>query len=156
MIDIDHFKAYNDRYGHQAGDVAIHRVGQALKRSLQRPQDFASRYGGEEFAVIVPDIDEHNAVRVAERVREAVLNENIEHEKSSTGARVSVSIGVAHLQPWSSDRSPKGLVQIADEALYAAKQHGRNRVECAVVSAAAATGMFAIPPRIADEIKQSP
>jgi diguanylate cyclase (GGDEF)-like protein len=145
LIDIDHFKAYNDHYGHQAGDLAIHRVGQAIRRSLQRPLDFASRYGGEEFAAIVPDIAEADALRVAERIREAVLNENIEHARSSTGTRVSVSIGVAHLEPWSSDRTPRGLVQIADEGLYSAKQRGRNQVVHAAVSSAAATGMFAIP-----------
>lgn len=145
LIDIDHFKAYNDHYGHQAGDLAIHRVGQALQRALKRPQDFASRYGGEEFAAIVPDIGEDDAVLVAERIREAVLDENIEHAHSSTGNRVSVSIGVAHLHPWSSGRTAKGLVQVADEALYAAKQRGRNRVVRATASSAAATGMFAIP-----------
>jgi diguanylate cyclase (GGDEF)-like protein len=145
LIDIDHFKSYNDHYGHQAGDFAIQRVGQAIRRSLQRPQDFASRYGGEEFAAIVPDIAEHDAIRVAERIRAAVLDENIEHARTSTGNRVTVSIGVAHLTPWNSDRTPKGLVQIADEGLYAAKQRGRNQVVHAAASSAAATGMFAIP-----------
>jgi diguanylate cyclase (GGDEF)-like protein len=145
LVDIDHFKAYNDHYGHQAGDLAIQRVGQAIRRSLQRPQDFASRYGGEEFAAIVPDVGEDDALHVAERIREAVLNENIEHAHSSTGDRVSVSIGVAHLLPWNSDRTPRGFVQIADEGLYAAKRQGRNRVVRAAASSAAATGMFALP-----------
>jgi diguanylate cyclase (GGDEF)-like protein len=159
LIDIDHFKSYNDHYGHQAGDLAIQRVGQAIRRSLQRPQDFASRYGGEEFAAIVPDIGEDDAVRVAERIREAVLAENIEHAHSSTGNRVSVSIGVAHLLPWDSNRTPRGLVQIADEALYSAKQRGRNRVERVTAESAASTGIFAIPGEAATpsgELGESP
>jgi diguanylate cyclase (GGDEF)-like protein len=145
LIDIDHFKAYNDNYGHQAGDLAIHRVGQVLRRTLQRPLDFVSRYGGEEFAAIVADVDEESATLLAERVREAVLGEGIEHAHSSTGRRVSVSIGLAYLHPWNSDRSPKGFIQIADEALYAAKQAGRNRVVKAIALSATDTGVFAIP-----------
>jgi diguanylate cyclase (GGDEF)-like protein len=144
LIDIDHFKAYNDNYGHQAGDRAIQRVGAALKRALQRPQDFAARYGGEEFAAVVLGIEEEPALKLAERVRQEVLHENMEHAYSTAGDRVSVSIGVAHLVPWQSDRSPRGFVQIADQALYAAKEAGRNRVVSASAISTAATGMFAV------------
>jgi diguanylate cyclase (GGDEF)-like protein len=145
LIDIDHFKAFNDHYGHQAGDDAIRRVGQAIRRVLRRPQDFASRYGGEEFAAIVPQIEEQPALLLAERIREEVLREGIAHGHSSAGDKVSVSIGVAHLYPQRAERTAKGFVQIADEALYTAKQRGRNQVVNATGLSAAATGIFALP-----------
>jgi diguanylate cyclase (GGDEF)-like protein len=128
LIDIDHFKAYNDHYGHQAGDRAIKRVSQAMKRVFQRPQDFVSRYGGEEFAAILIDIDKPSALLLAQRVREEVLLENIAHEASETENRVSVSIGVVYVVPYAGQRTAAEAVQIADEALYAAKESGRNRV----------------------------
>jgi diguanylate cyclase (GGDEF)-like protein len=115
-----------------------------LKRVLRRPEDFASRYGGEEFAAILVDVDRDAAITVAESIREQVLAERIEHSHSSAADVVSVSIGVAHLFPHLSERSEKGFVQIADQALYAAKQRGRNRVEGAVESSAAGTGVFKV------------
>jgi diguanylate cyclase (GGDEF)-like protein len=146
LIDIDHFKAYNDHYGHQGGDRAIQRVSQAIKRVFQRPQDFASRYGGEEFAVILIDIDKPSALLLAERVREEILRENIEHEASQTEKRVSVSIGVAHVLPCTSKRTGEELVKIADEALYFAKESGRNRVvDADTISAGSTYGFSARP-----------
>jgi diguanylate cyclase (GGDEF)-like protein len=145
LLDIDHFKAFNDRYGHQAGDSAIQRVADALRRVLKRPGDFASRYGGEEFAVILPGVDDDGALLVAERIREEVLAENIPHAGSSVADRVSVSIGVAHLYPARTERSSTGFLQMADEALYAAKRRGRNCVVNASVVSAEATGVFAVP-----------
>ena len=145
LIDIDHFKKFNDHYGHQAGDRAIQRVGQVLKHVLRRPEDFASRYGGEEFAAILAGIDRNGALTVAERIREQVLAERIEHEHSTAAGVVSVSVGVAHVSPHTSGRSEKGFVQMADQALYAAKQRGRNRVEGAEDGAAEGTGVFRVP-----------
>ena len=143
LIDIDHFKKYNDHYGHQAGDRAIQRVGSVLKEVVRRPADFASRYGGEEFAAIVPDVDRESATRLAEKVRERVLMENIEHVESAASV-VTVSIGVAHLHPKLSERSEKGFVQMADQALYAAKASGRNCVVHAADSSTDKTGTFAV------------
>ena len=145
LIDIDHFKTYNDHYGHQAGDRAIQRVGQVLKRVLRRPEDFASRYGGEEFAVILVGVDRDAALALADRIREQVLGERIEHVQSTAAEVVSVSIGVAHLFPHATERSEKGFVQLADQALYSAKQRGRNRVEGAAESSAEGTGVFKVP-----------
>lgn len=143
LIDIDHFKKYNDHYGHQAGDHAIQRVGRILKEVLRRPTDFASRYGGEEFAAIVPDIDQASATLLGERIRERVLIENIEHVESAASV-VTVSIGVAQLHPQLSDRSEKGFVQMADQALYAAKASGRNRVVNAGAASTDKTGVFEV------------
>ncbi len=151
LIDIDHFKAYNDQYGHQAGDRAIQRVGQVLKVLLRRPEDFASRYGGEEFSVILADLDDDSAIQMAERIRERVLMEKIEHSRSATATCVTVSIGVAYLLPHESDRSEKGLLQMADEALYSAKELGRNRVVRAAVASASRTGVFRLQQEAADE-----
>jgi diguanylate cyclase (GGDEF)-like protein len=146
LIDIDHFKAYNDRYGHQAGDRAIERVGRVLKRILQRPQDFVSRYGGEEFAVILPNVDKESALNLAESLRVHVLQENLENEGSEIERRISVSIGVAHLYPHSSEHSPNGFLQMSDEALYSAKRLGRNRVVDASVGVpTTTTGVFRVP-----------
>jgi diguanylate cyclase (GGDEF)-like protein len=156
LIDIDHFKAYNDQYGHQAGDRVIQRVGQVLKLLLRRPEDFASRYGGEEFSVILADIDEDSAIQMAERIRERVLMEKIEHVRSATATYVTVSIGVAHLLPHESDRSEKGLLQMADEALYSAKELGRNRVVKAAVESSSRTGVFRLQKEAADGFAAPP
>ena len=145
LIDIDHFKGYNDHYGHQAGDSAIQGVSRALKDVLKRPQDFASRYGGEEFAVILVDIDKDSALALAERVRAQVRGANIEHKASSADTCVTISIGVAHVHPHATKRSRKGLLQMADEALYSAKERGRNRVVDADEAMSATTGIFSLP-----------
>jgi diguanylate cyclase (GGDEF)-like protein len=128
LIDIDHFKAYNDFYGHQAGDLALRQVAQTIQKSVHGPLDILTRYGGEEFAVILYDVDEQQAREVAERIRTVVGELNIEHRASGPYSRVTISIGVAALQP-SADRSPGGALQLADQALYAAKRQGRNCVE---------------------------
>jgi diguanylate cyclase (GGDEF)-like protein len=128
LIDIDHFKAYNDYYGHQAGDKALCHVAQTVQRMVRRPEDILTRYGGEEFAAILYDVSAEQAREIAERIRGAVAELNIEHRASRTAARVTISIGVAVVVP-SEDRSPRGAVQLADQALYEAKVQGRNRVE---------------------------
>jgi diguanylate cyclase (GGDEF)-like protein len=151
LIDIDHFKAYNDRYGHQAGDRALRHVAQAVRGFVRRPTDILARYGGEEFAVILYDADIGKARETAEQMRRAVADLSIEHLGSGECGRVTISLGVASVIP-NLVRSPRGALQLADEALYEAKILGRNRV--AVRDAAQhdllVTGVFA-----ADSIRPS-
>jgi diguanylate cyclase (GGDEF)-like protein len=127
LVDVDHFKAFNDRYGHQAGDQALRRVAQALKSHVNRPWDVLTRYGGEEFAALLYDIGAGQAEQIAQAMRRAVMDLGIEHRASRTCATVSVSIGVAAVEP-ASARKPRGATQLADEALYEAKMRGRNSV----------------------------
>ena len=127
LIDIDHFKAYNDFYGHQAGDHALRQVAQTIQQLIRRPLDILTRYGGEEFAAILYDLDGEHAREVAERIRAAVGDLNIEHRTSRPFSRVTISIGVAAIEP-TADRNPRGALQLADQALYEAKVQGRNRV----------------------------
>jgi diguanylate cyclase (GGDEF)-like protein len=127
LIDIDHFKLYNDVYGHQAGDDALKRVAQVIAMGAQRPLDFAARYGGEEFALVLYGPASEFGRDLPEQVRQQVENLGIPHEQSSTGPRLTVSIGVAIVTP-GAQRSLAGAIQMADEALYQAKEEGRNRV----------------------------
>ena len=129
MVDADCFKAYNDTYGHVAGDAALSALALCLRRNLRRPSDLAARYGGEEFAVILPCTDEGGASRVAEAIRRDVIGTATAHAGSPYGF-VSVSIGSASLGPREGIRSAD-LVAAADAALYASKAGGRNRVTSA-------------------------
>jgi len=127
LLDADCFKAYNDLYGHPAGDGVLKTAASCIRAGLDRPADLAARYGGEEFAVLLPDTDIHGAVAVAERIRRAVETSGVPHAAAPSGF-VSVSLGVASVVP--SDRHPATLlVDHADAALYRAKRLGRNRVE---------------------------
>jgi diguanylate cyclase (GGDEF)-like protein len=128
LIDVDHFKAYNDRYGHQAGDQALRRVAQTVQMFVRRPHDVLARYGGEEFAAVLYDVDAKQAMVIAERMRRAVEELSIERPGSKTVTRVTISTGVAVIEP-TLERKPSGALQLADQALYAAKVKGRNRVE---------------------------
>jgi len=127
MIDIDYFKPYNDRYGHQAGDACLAAIAAAIKGALDRPHDSASRYGGEEFVALLPGADEAGAARVAEKIRAAVEGLGIPHSGSSVAPSVTASVGYASLSP-DPGAPPGRLVDLADEALYRAKNGGRNRV----------------------------
>jgi len=126
FVDIDRFKAYNDTYGHQAGDDALVAVANCINESLVRPGDRAARYGGEEFVVLLPDTSVAAAQVVAEAMRRAVSERAIEHALSEFG-RVTISIGIA-TWPVGSPLGCKSLINAADEALYQAKATGRNRV----------------------------
>jgi diguanylate cyclase (GGDEF)-like protein len=126
LCDVDHFKAYNDLYGHQGGDECLRQVAAALQSCCRRPADLAARYGGEEFAIILPDTDLAGAILVAEAVKAAVARMGVPHEKSTTGALVSISGGVAVLASGNAQQ----LIASADQALYQAKNLGRNRVVC--------------------------
>lgn len=130
LCDVDHFKAYNDTYGHQAGDGCLIQVAQAMRLSIKRPADLAARYGGEEFALILPNTDDRGAIEVAESIRQQVKLLKIDHVKSSVSDRVTLSLGVASIIP-DSFSEPKFLIAEADRALYEAKSSGRDRVVCA-------------------------
>ena len=127
MLDVDHFKAYNDHYGHLAGDDALRRVARAIEVNGRRPGDFVGRYGGEEFVCILPTSDAAGALAVGEQCRGAVEALAIPHAGSSVAAVVSVSIGVATIEPSGGDALAT-LLERADDALYQAKREGRNRV----------------------------
>ena len=129
LIDIDCFKDYNDRYGHQAGDECLCAVAVSLSRCARRPLDFVARYGGEEFAVVLYEADREYLAEVLTRIQSSIAELNIPHEASQVAARLTVSIGAAFVLP-SASRSCEGLIQLADEALYSAKEQGRN---CVVV-----------------------
>ncbi len=128
LVDIDFFKAYNDTYGHQSGDQCLKQVATVLNDTLHRPADFMARYGGEEFVIILPNTDINGGEFIAEKLREGVEALGIIHSSSLAGEHVTISLGVATAIP-SQDSSPSELVTAADQALYLAKQEGRNRVE---------------------------
>lgn len=128
LIDVDHFKAYNDRYGHLAGDDALRAVARTVQSLIARPGDILARYGGEEFAVILQGENGAQAKATAERMRRAVMDLGVEHGGSGTCASLTISIGVAAVEP-SLARDCRGAVQLADQALYQAKVKGRNAVE---------------------------
>jgi len=125
--DIDYFKKYNDHYGHQAGDECLKQIGKALADSILRPADLAARYGGEEFALLLPEIEIHGALMVGQRVIERITDLEIPHAGSENNDMVSISMGAATLIP-STDTNPSALIELADEALYQAKEQGRNRI----------------------------
>jgi diguanylate cyclase (GGDEF)-like protein len=125
--DLDHFKAFNDRYGHQAGDEALKAVAGVLARFARRPLDLASRYGGEEFAVILFDTGREHAERIGAEILESVRQLGIPHQGSGAAPVLTISLGIACVLP-AARRSRAGLVQLADQALYAAKDGGRNRL----------------------------
>ena len=125
MIDVDHFKAYNDSYGHRQGDECLKEVARTIAGVLRRPGDVAARYGGEEFAAILPNTTLEGATLIAERVRMTVEHLGIPHRASPTAAHVTISIGGAVAAPL----EPGGdrLLESADSALYASKRNGRNQ-----------------------------
>ncbi len=141
LVDIDHFKAFNDRYGHQAGDDALREVARVISLAAQRPLDFAARFGGEEFALILYGPASEYGRELPDQLREAVRGVKIVHEDSPTDHYLTVSIGVAMVHP-DAKRSLTGAIQMADEALYEAKEAGRNRVKVRGPDAHIQTGRF--------------
>jgi len=127
LVDIDHFKEYNDHYGHGAGDECLRRVASCLARSVARPTDLVARYGGEEFVVALPATAGEAARLIAERMCSGVRSLDIPHARSSCAPFLSISIGCATSDP-SGDGSRQGLVEAADQMLYRSKASGRNRV----------------------------
>ena len=129
MFDIDHFKSFNDSYGHLTGDQVLRLVAMSLKQTI-KGQDITARYGGEEFAVVLPATALRQALTVADHIRRAVMAKEL--KKKSTGeilGRVTISVGVAMLKP---DDDTNSLIERADACLYVAKRNGRNRVICEV------------------------
>ena len=126
MIDVDCFKAYNDRLGHLQGDDCLRRIAALLIPAGRRPGDLMARYGGEEFVCLLPNTDTEGAVLVAERLHFNVQHAHIAHPASPVGPRVTVSIGVATARPPA--QSVEILLELADRALYVAKEEGRNRI----------------------------
>ena len=127
LLDVDFFKAYNDHYGHPAGDACLRAIGAATRGGLRGTDSVFARYGGEEFAVVLPGADADIASRVAERIRAAVETRHLPHAHSAVSAHVTVSIGAASMAP-APTATTRMLVAAADAALYRAKQAGRNRV----------------------------
>jgi diguanylate cyclase (GGDEF)-like protein len=128
LIDIDHFKSYNDEYGHQAGDVCLQHIGELVQRFARRPLDIAARYGGEEMSLVLYQVTDEHAMAVAEQLRSMIESQRIEHRAAPTTGLVTVSIGVAWMAA-SLDRAPDDAIQLADQALYAAKLAGRNQIK---------------------------
>ena len=126
MCDIDLFKAYNDTYGHQEGDSCLKQIADAISETITRPGDLACRYGGDEFAVILPRTDLAGSLRMAERIRQSVYNKDLLIIPSK-GLRVTLSIGLAHYN--GQYRNLEECIKAADQALYKAKKKGRNRIE---------------------------
>jgi diguanylate cyclase (GGDEF)-like protein len=138
MIDVDHFKAYNDRFGHQAGDACLRRVAHALTGCLGRPEHMVARYGGEEFVCLLPEIDQRGAAKFARRLAAAIDRIRLAHPDSPHGGRLTVSVGVATASEFFGNSSE--LVALADRLLYGAKNTGRNRM---------VTGELIADPRVA-------
>jgi diguanylate cyclase (GGDEF)-like protein len=126
MIDVDHFKLFNDRYGHVEGDVCLRRISKLLREIATGEDDLPARYGGEEFALLMPGADVDAALKTGERLRREVEAMCIAHASSPEG-QVTISIGVAALIPGVAEDA-EHLVEAADIALYAAKRRGRNAV----------------------------
>lgn len=127
LVDVDHFKLYNDNYGHQLGDKSLYRVAHTIQNSLHRASDVAARYGGEEFVVLLPDTPLDRAIEIAERIRGNVQTLNIPHEFSGSAPQITVSIGVGSFVP-PDNSSAQLILEHSDVALYRAKEMGRNRV----------------------------
>ncbi len=127
LVDIDYFKAYNDYYGHQAGDESLRHVAHTLARCARRPLDFTARYGGEEFAIVLYNARRDYVEEISRRIRESMEQLAVKHPASPVAKQLTVSIGAACVVP-AADRSHFGFVQLADEALYEAKGQGRNRL----------------------------
>ncbi|WP_269620661.1 diguanylate cyclase [Zhongshania sp. BJYM1] len=127
MIDVDHFKKYNDHYGHLEGDACLKMVAHALRGDQWRARDIASRYGGEEFVCLMPETSLEDALTKAEAIRERVFALAVPHATSQNADRVTISVGVACTIP--GEGEPDSLLSVADEQLYKAKEGGRNRVE---------------------------
>jgi len=126
MIDIDYFKNYNDSYGHSAGDDCLKIVAKTLKNNVTRSDDFVVRYGGEEFAVVLPNTDEDGARLLADKMLESVRSCKIQHRASSVADIVTISIGVTTGEVGNTSRADDFIIR-ADELLYLSKQNGRNR-----------------------------
>jgi diguanylate cyclase (GGDEF)-like protein len=128
FLDVDDFKAYNDHYGHNAGDICLQKIATVIKECVRRPQDLCARYGGEEFIVLLPNTSMESILQVAEKIRKSVELESIPHAYSRVNPHVTISIGVASMIPHAG-LNQNILVEMADKALYNAKKMGRNQIQ---------------------------
>ncbi|MNJ51002.1 Phytochrome-like protein cph2 [compost metagenome] len=127
MIDVDYFKAFNDTFGHLAGDEALRKVAETIRASCARPSDLPARYGGEEFALVLPNTSPGGARLVAEKLRQSVAAMNIAHNMPDANACLTVSIGLAAQTPGIGSHC-RQLISAADKGLYLAKNNGKNQV----------------------------
>ena len=127
LLDVDHFKLYNDTYGHQLGDDCLKKVAEALKFTIRRPTDLLARFGGEEFAIVLGDTNSEGALNIAKQVIESVRNLKIPHRASKTSDCITISVGVATTFV-TFDIEEADMIKAADDALYQAKENGRNRI----------------------------
>ena len=134
MVDVDYFKLFNDRYGHPAGDACLTRLALLIGQQLRGETDRLGRYGGEEFAVVLPEADHQEAIRIAERIRHTVEDLGLPHGAPGASAVVTVSIGAGSAEP-AEGGGPEQLIAAADRALYVSKRRGRNRVHPAPLMA---------------------
>ena len=132
LCDVDHFKKYNDRYGHIAGDKCLQLIGEIMRSTFKRAGDLPTRYGGEEFAVILPDTPPDKACQLAERLRQALMDQELPHAASVLGL-VTLSVGVVGVQA-SRERDAEWFIKEADQALYRSKENGRNQVTAGTCS----------------------
>jgi diguanylate cyclase (GGDEF)-like protein len=135
MIDVDHFKAYNDHSGHPQGDACLRQFARLLVDTVGRPGDIVARYGGEEFVVLLPDVGAAGALTVANKLAAALRHADIYHPRSPAGPRLTISIGAATAKKLSGEAT--SLVEFADRLLYAAKAAGRNQVSVGQLKPAA-------------------
>ena len=126
LFDVDKFKSYNDYYGHLGGDNCLIRIAQTVQQTVCRPADLVARYGGEEFSVLLPNTDLAGAIAVAQRIQQVIHDQAIPHAQSDIQDIVTVSLGISCVIP-NCDIKPDTLIASADEALYDAKQQGRDR-----------------------------
>jgi diguanylate cyclase (GGDEF)-like protein len=136
LLDVDFFKLYNDRYGHQAGDDALRLVAHTLKSSLRRPADLVARYGGEEFACVLPETSHEDAQVIAEELERQIRTLGIPHQSSTVDTVITISVGLA-TRVGNSDDDVTSLIGLADKLLYQAKHTGRGQVCSGVLTGAA-------------------
>jgi diguanylate cyclase (GGDEF)-like protein len=126
MIDIDHFKDYNDKHGHKVGDACLKTVADALTKSVTRVDDFVARYGGDEFSVVLPNTDEDGARMIAEKILENVRDSTMPQKGNKAALHITVSIGVV-IGRVKHSHTPDDFIKRADKLLYKSKQNGRDR-----------------------------
>lgn len=127
LIDIDHFKLYNDHYGHQQGDFCLHKVAQIIQKTVDKESDLVARYGGEEFTVVLPNTNKKDAKKIAQRIMHELHLNQLKHSESPTDPCVTISIGIGGCIPSNASIDESCLIKCTDQALYRAKEQGRNR-----------------------------
>ena len=132
LLDIDHFKSFNDTYGHVCGDDCLQRVAQAIRTVIVRATDFVARYGGEEFVFLLPETDLHGATIIGEKIRKCIVDLAMPHSQSTAGKYVTASLGIVSGRCLP-DRTTSDIIVQADGQLYAAKSAGRNRIAAAPI-----------------------